>query len=110
MPCLNRVVCACCGVVAAAVAVWCVRSQQCPVDIDVAQAGHATRVSRRQAVIKLRSDGMFYITNIGKNPFWINGKVGDRVLASQMWWAPALVMSPHECACVCGGGPGTAQR
>ena len=64
--------------------VWCVRSQQCPVDIDVAQAGHATRVSRRQAVIKLRSDGMFYITNIGKNPFWINGKVGDRVLASQV--------------------------
>lgn len=50
-------------------------------DIDLTDDGPAVAVSRQQAIIKLRADGMFYITNVGKNTFWVTGKVcGPRQL------------------------------
>ncbi|KAM7250024.1 hypothetical protein ACFE04_021907 [Oxalis oulophora] len=43
------------------------------VDIDVRREGPAQRISRRQAVIKLGSDGSFTLTNLGKNSVYLNG-------------------------------------
>lgn len=37
-------------------------------------AGPAFKVSRRQATIKLRATGEFYMTNDGKRPLYVDGK------------------------------------
>ncbi|KAH1058813.1 hypothetical protein GLYMA_02G051400v4 [Glycine max] len=45
------------------------------VDIDLGREGQeATRISRRQAVIKLEADGSFIIINLGKRSIFLNGK------------------------------------
>ncbi|CAH2067426.1 unnamed protein product [Thlaspi arvense] len=50
-----------------------------PVDIDLGRSGSGTKVSRRQALIRLKQDGCFEIKNLGKFSIWINEKeVGHR--------------------------------
>ncbi|KAG2254368.1 hypothetical protein Bca4012_057960 [Brassica carinata] len=44
------------------------------VDIDLAKSGSWKKVSRRQAIIKLKKDGCFVIKNLGKFSIWINEK------------------------------------
>jgi len=44
------------------------------VDIDLALEGPAFKVSRKQATIKLRSAGDFYMVNEGKRPMYVDGK------------------------------------
>eukprot|EP00947_MAST-08B_sp_MAST-8B-sp1_P006295 g6295.t1 len=47
------------------------------VDVNLVHAGVASqtgRVSRRHALISLKSDGEFYIKNIGKRPIDVNGR------------------------------------
>ncbi|KAF8109139.1 hypothetical protein N665_0102s0048 [Sinapis alba] len=44
------------------------------VDIDLAKSGSWKKVSRRQALIKLKKDGCFVIKNLGKFSIWINEK------------------------------------
>ncbi|MED6118369.1 hypothetical protein PIB30_002076 [Stylosanthes scabra] len=45
-----------------------------PVDIDLGKGGHANKISRRQAIIKLDNDGSFYIKNFGKTSILVNNK------------------------------------
>ena len=42
------------------------------VDIDLADEGNASKVSRQQAFIKLRWNGEFCLRNVGRRPVWIN--------------------------------------
>eukprot|EP01135_Chromosphaera_perkinsii_P012448 Nk52_evm59s2657 gene=Nk52_evmTU59s2657 len=42
------------------------------VDFDLNEEGYCMKASRRQAMIKLKSDGDFYLTNIGKRPITVN--------------------------------------
>ncbi|XP_037076866.1 microspherule protein 1-like, partial [Pollicipes pollicipes] len=49
-------------------------TRDCAVDIDLALEGPAWKVSRRQAVIKLRNSGEFFIANAGKRPVFVDGK------------------------------------
>ncbi|XP_004509330.1 uncharacterized protein [Cicer arietinum] len=47
------------------------------VDIDLgreAEAQYATKISRRQALIKMKANGSFVIRNLGKSPIYLNGK------------------------------------
>ncbi|XP_078181019.1 forkhead-associated (FHA) domain-containing protein isoform X2 [Carex rostrata] len=44
------------------------------VDIDLGKEGHANKISRRQAVIKMDESGSFHIKNIGKCPLFVNSK------------------------------------
>ncbi|KAF3440756.1 hypothetical protein FNV43_RR19042 [Rhamnella rubrinervis] len=44
------------------------------VDIDLAKEGHANKISRRQALIKMEGDGSFFLKNIGKSSIFLNGK------------------------------------
>jgi microspherule protein 1 len=44
------------------------------VDVDLTLEGPATKVSRRQAIIKLRNSGEFHIANEGSRPLLVNGK------------------------------------
>lgn len=44
------------------------------VDIDLGREGHAGKISRRQALIKMEEDGSFHLKNLGKNSMFINGK------------------------------------
>lgn len=44
------------------------------IDVDLALEGPAWKISRRQGIIKLRSNGDFYIANEGKRPIYIDGK------------------------------------
>jgi len=44
------------------------------VDVDLAEEGDASKVSRKQALIKLKRDGEFYIHNIGRATLFINGR------------------------------------
>lgn len=44
------------------------------VDVDLSLEGPAWKISRRQAVIKLRSDGEYYVINEGRRPLYIDGK------------------------------------
>ncbi|KAH0875956.1 hypothetical protein HID58_073318 [Brassica napus] len=44
------------------------------VDIDLAKSGSWKKISRRQALIKLKKDGCFVIKNLGKFSIWINEK------------------------------------
>jgi len=45
-----------------------------PVDIDLSLDGPSMGVSRKQAVIKLRIGGDFYISNLGKRSIFVDGK------------------------------------
>ncbi|KAL4232211.1 Microspherule protein 1 [Mactra antiquata] len=44
------------------------------IDVDLSLEGPAWKISRRQGIIKLRSNGDFYIANEGKRPIYIDGK------------------------------------
>lgn len=44
------------------------------VDIDLGREGRANKISRRQALIKMEDDGVFYIKNLGRNSMFINGQ------------------------------------
>jgi len=44
------------------------------VDVNLEIETHCSRVSRKQAQIKLKRDGNFYLKNIGKNLMFVNGK------------------------------------
>ncbi|XP_072952109.1 uncharacterized protein [Typha angustifolia] len=44
------------------------------VDIDLGREGHANKISRRQAIIKMDQDGSFLIKNIGKCSIFVNSK------------------------------------
>lgn len=44
------------------------------VDVDLSLEGPAWKISRRQAVIKLRSDGEYCVVNEGRRPLYIDGK------------------------------------
>ncbi|XP_023304923.2 microspherule protein 1 [Lucilia cuprina] len=48
-------------------------AQDCVVDVDLSLEGPATKISRRQGTIKLRSNGDFFIANEGKRPIFIDG-------------------------------------
>ncbi|KAJ7547848.1 hypothetical protein O6H91_08G106700 [Diphasiastrum complanatum] len=42
------------------------------VDIDLCKEGRANKVSRRQASIKLKEDGVFYLKNLGRRVLYVN--------------------------------------
>jgi len=44
------------------------------VDVDLTLEGPASKVSRRQAIIKLTNSGEFYLANEGSRPVMVNGK------------------------------------
>lgn len=44
------------------------------VDVDLSLEGPAWKISRKQGIIKLRSNGDFFILNEGKRPIYIDGK------------------------------------
>lgn len=49
------------------------KSKQEPIDVDLTLEGPAFKISRRQATLKLRSNGDFFIANEGKRPLYIDG-------------------------------------
>lgn len=49
------------------------KSKQDAIDVDLSLEGPAFKVSRRQATLKLRSNGDFFIANEGKRPLYIDG-------------------------------------
>ncbi|XP_013103576.1 microspherule protein 1 [Stomoxys calcitrans] len=48
-------------------------AKDCIVDVDLSLEGPATKISRKQGTIKLRSNGDFFIANEGKRPIFIDG-------------------------------------
>ncbi|GKB48177.1 SMAD/FHA domain, microspherule protein domain protein, partial [Tanacetum coccineum] len=44
------------------------------VDIDLRKEGRANKISRRQAIIKLETDGSFSLKNLGASSISLNGK------------------------------------
>lgn len=44
------------------------------VDIDLSLEGPSWKISRRQGVIKMDTNGDFYLINEGKKPMFIDGK------------------------------------
>lgn len=44
------------------------------IDVDLALEGPASKVSRKQGLIKLKNNGDFYIANEGKRPIYVDGK------------------------------------
>ncbi|XP_028409010.1 microspherule protein 1-like [Dendronephthya gigantea] len=44
------------------------------VDVDLSLEGPASKVSRKQAVIRLKPDGEYYVVNEGRRPIFIDGK------------------------------------
>ena len=44
------------------------------VDVDLSLEGPACKVSRKQAVIRLKPDGEYYVVNEGRRPIFIDGK------------------------------------
>jgi len=48
-------------------------SKEVRVDIDFSLEGYAYKVSRRQAIIKLRNNGEFVFANEGKRPVYVDG-------------------------------------
>lgn len=44
------------------------------IDVDLALEGPASKVSRKQGLIKLKNNGDFYIANEGKRPVYVDGK------------------------------------
>jgi len=49
-------------------------AQEHTVDVDLTLEGPASKVSRKQAVIKLTNSGEFYLANEGSRPVMVNGK------------------------------------
>eukprot|EP00249_Psilotum_nudum_P011849 c23422_g1_i4 orf=796-3618(-) len=49
-------------------------TQDVCVDIDLGKEGRANKVSRRQANIKLKEDGLFYLKNLGRRALTVNNK------------------------------------
>jgi len=49
-------------------------AQEHTVDVDLTLEGPASKVSRRQAIIKLTNSGEFYLANEGSRPVMVNGK------------------------------------
>ncbi|KAM3363061.1 putative protein isoform X1 [Capsicum galapagoense] len=47
------------------------------VDIDLRKEGRANKISRRQASIKMESDGSFYLKNLGRCSIAVNGQSVD---------------------------------
>jgi len=43
------------------------------VDVDLSLEGPSIKVSRKQGIIKLRSNGDFFISNMGKHPIFVDG-------------------------------------
>lgn len=43
-------------------------------DVDLTLEGPACKVSRRQATIRLRNNGDFFISSEGKRPLFIDGR------------------------------------
>ena len=41
-------------------------------DVDVSLEGHAGKVSRKQAKLELKSDGCFYLRNLGARLVYVN--------------------------------------
>ncbi|KAJ8497253.1 hypothetical protein OPV22_007805 [Ensete ventricosum] len=55
------------------------------VDIDLREEGHANKISRRQAIIKMDKDGSFLLKNTGKCSIIVNSKevaAGKRIVLS----------------------------
>ncbi|KAA8537562.1 hypothetical protein F0562_027170 [Nyssa sinensis] len=44
------------------------------VDIDLGREGHANKISRREALIKMDKGGSFYLKNLGKCSIFVNNK------------------------------------
>ncbi|XP_078327132.1 microspherule protein 1-like [Crassostrea virginica] len=44
------------------------------IDVDLSLEGPAWKISRRQGIIKLRSNGEFFLANEGRRPFYVDGK------------------------------------
>merc|ERR1719449_161387 len=49
-------------------------AQDHTVDVDLTLEGPASKVSRKQAIIKLTNSGEFYLANEGSRPVMVNGK------------------------------------
>lgn len=49
-------------------------TQENLVDIDLGKEGRANKVSRRQATIRLREDGLFYLENHGRRAIAVNSR------------------------------------
>ncbi|KAH9302932.1 hypothetical protein KI387_014515, partial [Taxus chinensis] len=49
-------------------------TQENIVDIDLGKEGRANKVSRRQATIKLKEDGLFYLENHGRRTISVNSR------------------------------------
>ncbi|CAH0592275.1 unnamed protein product [Chrysodeixis includens] len=45
-----------------------------PIDVDLTLEGPATKVSRKQATIRLRNSGDFFMTAEGKRPIFVDGR------------------------------------
>ena len=68
-------------------------------DINLNLEGNAGKVSRLHAFIKLRSDGHFYIRNVGKRVIRVNNKVSscfDLSFASKATVVGLHVSAKHE--------------
>jgi len=50
-------------------------TQENIVDIDLGKESRANKVSRRQAMIKMKEGGVFYLENHGKRPIAVNSRV-----------------------------------
>ncbi|XP_003741160.1 microspherule protein 1 [Galendromus occidentalis] len=48
-------------------------SREIKVDVDFSLEGYAYKISRRQAIIKLRNNGEFVFANEGKRPVYVDG-------------------------------------
>ncbi|KAG5534605.1 hypothetical protein RHGRI_022657 [Rhododendron griersonianum] len=49
-------------------------TEEIDVDIDLGKEGRANKISRRQALIKMETDGSFFLKNLGKTSISVNGK------------------------------------
>jgi predicted component of type VI protein secretion system len=53
------------------------------VDIDLGKEGRANKVSRQQASLKLKEDGVFYLRNLGRRSLTVNNnavETGQRAI------------------------------
>jgi len=48
-------------------------TEEIDVDIDLGKEGRANKISRRQALIKMETDGSFFLKNLGKSSISVNG-------------------------------------
>lgn len=48
-------------------------TEETVVDIDLGKEGHNNKISRRQAILKMETDGSFTLRNLAKNPMFVNG-------------------------------------